>query len=370
MVASIDEQAPRRHIRVVDYDPGWPEAFEREAAALRGILGDHVVAIHHIGSTAISNMPAKPIIDLMVVVRDIEAVDRHNDEMRARGYTPQGTFGIVGRRFFYRGPDWARTHHVHVYGLGHPRIASHLDFRDYVASHPDDAAAYARVKREAARVYSHDIEGYMAAKDNLIGGIDARALAWRRAWFVTHPDVVIDPAVPVPEWPLSARGRERMTRLLDAHWIGRVRAIYASTERKAMDGAEILARGLGIDYETREALGENDRSSTEYLPRDAFLLAAYQFLARPDESVQGWETARHAQGRIVAAVERILAADETRGDIVIVSHGGVGTLLYCHLLGEPIRQDLGPGAPNGGAYFSFDIETRAVLYGWRLIDEA
>jgi len=159
-----------------------------------------------------------------------------------------------------------------------------------------------------------------------------------------------------------------MRRLLDEPWIGRVGAIYCSTERKAIDGADILAEGLGIGYQKVEALGENDRSSTGYLPHAEFVATARRFLRQPDESVRGWETARHAQARIVRALDDIVARDEGVGDIAIVFHGGVGTLLYCHLRGAPIRLDLAPGVPHGGALFCLDAETRAILHGWRPID--
>ena len=86
-------------------------------------------------------------------------------------------------------------------------------------------------------------------------------------YVTTHPDVTIDSAVPVPRWPLSARGRVRMKRLVAQPWIEGISAICCSTEQKAVDGAEILARYLGIGYEMVEELGEIDRSATGYLPQ-------------------------------------------------------------------------------------------------------
>ena len=79
-------------------------------------------------------------------------------------------------------------------------------------------------------------------------------------YFITHPDVVIDPATPVLQWPLSERGRVRMLKMLENQWISRVGAIYCSTEQKAMDGAAIISEVLGIPYTTISELGENDRS--------------------------------------------------------------------------------------------------------------
>ena len=98
------------------------------------------------------------------------------------------------------------------------------------------------------------------------------------------------------------------------------------------------------------------------LPPDVFEATADRFFAEPDRSVDGWETARAAQARIVAAVEQVLAAAPP-GDVAIVSHGGVGTLLLCALSGSPITREL--DQPGQGHWFAFERESRRVLHGWR-----
>ncbi|WP_372622796.1 histidine phosphatase family protein [Falsiroseomonas sp.] len=188
-------------------------------------------------------------------------------------------------------------------------------------------------------------------------------------YFVTHPDVLIDPSVPVADWPLSPRGRERMARALALPWVGRVGAVWCSTERKARDGAEILAGHLGLPVQVLTELGENDRSATGYLPKAEFEAVADEFFARPHESVRGWERAVDAQRRIVGAVEKVLDASAGgKGDVAIVAHGGVGTLLLCHLRGDPIGRTHDQPPNNGGNYFAFDAATRRVHHGWRAID--
>ena len=97
-----------RKIVVVDYHPEWAEAFEREAARIAEVLGENMVAIHHIGSTSVPGLCAKPIIDIMPVVRDIGAVDGCNAGFVALGYTPMGEFGIPGRRYFHKAATSAR----------------------------------------------------------------------------------------------------------------------------------------------------------------------------------------------------------------------------------------------------------------------
>jgi broad specificity phosphatase PhoE len=144
--------------------------------------------------------------------------------------------------------------------------------------------------------------------------------------------------------------------------------VFSSAERKATDLAQVLADHLGISPVIIDALGENDRSATGYLPKDEFEAMADAFFARPQESVRGWERAIDAQYRIVTAVDHTLSVAPAEGDVAIVSHGGVGALLLCHLKGSAIsRADDQPGH-GGGNVFSFDAATRTLLSGWRRIE--
>ena len=188
-------------------------------------------------------------------------------------------------------------------------------------------------------------------------------------YFITHPNVRIDPTIPVPQWPLSERGVERMHKMLKQPWVPTITAIHCSAEQKAIDGAAILADHCAVPYIIDEALGENDRSSTGFLPPAEFESVADQFFANPDESIRGWETARSAQARIVRAVDAVLAEDTTIGAVAIVAHGGVGALLLCHLAGYPIDRRHDQPNTGGGNYIVFTAETRTLVHGWRLIDQ-
>jgi broad specificity phosphatase PhoE len=189
---------------------------------------------------------------------------------------------------------------------------------------------------------------------------------------ITHLDVVIDPAVPVADWPLHKRGRARMRKMTAHPWTSGVRRIFASSERKARDRAEVLAAALSLaGYSVVDDLGENDRSATGYLPKQEFEATADAFYARPEESVCGWERAADAQVRIVRAVDRIMSQTPADGDVAIVGHGGTGTLLYCHLAGLPIDRRYDQPATNGGNWFAFDRASRKLLRdGWQSIDAA
>ena len=143
-----------RKIVVVDYRPEWAEAFQREAARIAKVLGENMVAIHHIGSTSVPGLCAKPIIDIMPVVRDIGAVDECNEGFIALGYTPMGEFGIPGRRYFHKGGD-ERTHHVHVFAEENKEaIERHLAVPAYLRAHADEARAYGELKKGAGRALS------------------------------------------------------------------------------------------------------------------------------------------------------------------------------------------------------------------------
>lgn len=188
--------------------------------------------------------------------------------------------------------------------------------------------------------------------------------------FITHPEVVIDPTIPVPDWPLSPVGRERMRRaVLEQPWFRDVRALFSSAERKARDAAAIIAEHLCLQPIVIQGLGENDRSATGYLPRREFEAVADEFFARPEESVRGWERAADAQCRIVAAVEQAVALAPAEGDSAILSHGAVGALLLCHLRGVPIARTEDQPGDGGGCVYSFDAASRRLLCGWRQIED-
>jgi broad specificity phosphatase PhoE len=186
--------------------------------------------------------------------------------------------------------------------------------------------------------------------------------------FLTHPEVVIDPDRPVPEWPLNAIGRARMEHFADLLADRDISAVHASAERKAMDGAAIVAERFGLSYATHEDLGENDRSSTGFIAPPEFWEVVGEFFARPHESIRGWERAIDAQTRIVNAVRRILREDKTSGDIVVVSHGGVGCLLMAHLQQVEIGRESRPSHPGGGCFIVIDRGTFTLTQDWRAIE--
>ena len=184
--------------------------------------------------------------------------------------------------------------------------------------------------------------------------------------YITHPQVEIDLSTPVARWGLNALGRERAARLAAQPWLANIRRIVCSSETKALETARILGAQLGLEPEVRSATGENDRTATGPLPAAEFEQLADRFFAEPDVSVRGWERACDAQRRIADQLADLLRSGDER-EIVVVGHGGVGTLWYCHLLGVPI--DRRYDQPSQGHYLSVDLASARPLHGWRRIEE-
>lgn len=166
-----------RRVEVTPYNEKWPLMYMAEEAKLKHILGGNIVAIYHIGSTSVPSVKAKPIIDIMPVVKDINLVDRFNEEMREFDYEPMGEFGMIGRRYFHKGKK-TRTHHVHIFQDGSPDIERHLAFRDYLREHSDVSDRYGALKEKLAKQFPNDMDSYINGKDALVKEIEAQALEW------------------------------------------------------------------------------------------------------------------------------------------------------------------------------------------------
>jgi GrpB-like predicted nucleotidyltransferase (UPF0157 family)/ribosomal protein S18 acetylase RimI-like enzyme len=180
----IVDRGLQRYVEVVAHDPHWREQFEIEAARLRPLFGPELIALHHIGSTAIQGIYAKPIIDMLPEVRDITRVDGLNLALAELGYAAKGEHGIPGRRFFRKGlfhqAGEQRTHHLHTFQTGNPEIARHVDFCAYLNAHPAAAQQYGTLKQELASRFATNILRYNEGKTALIRQLDEQAKAWRK----------------------------------------------------------------------------------------------------------------------------------------------------------------------------------------------
>lgn len=169
-------------VSLVDHDPSWIGLAAAHADQLR-VLGDLLLDVHHIGSTAIPGLMAKPIIDLLPVVTSLAALDRQMWRIEALGYECHGEYGIPGRRFCALPGVDTRLVHLHFFETGSDQIRHNIAFRDYIRAHPDVAQAYAREKCRARDLHAGNSHGYTAEKSAWVRATAADA----HAWFANQP---------------------------------------------------------------------------------------------------------------------------------------------------------------------------------------
>ncbi len=157
----------------------WSRDYEIESVKVTDAIGPALNTLHHIGSTAIPGIHAKPIIDILADVTSLESLDQRQQEMVALGYEALGEFGIPGRRYFRKNDSTGmRTHQIHAFAHQSPHIVRHLAFRDYLIAHPDAAQAYGELKRRLIQTCNGDIDAYMNGKDAFIKDTERKALSW------------------------------------------------------------------------------------------------------------------------------------------------------------------------------------------------
>lgn len=163
---------------ILPWTEEWEKSYKKEAKILKATFKDEIVDIFHIGSTSIPTIGyAKPIIDILIVVKDIEKVDLYNEKMKELGYEPRGENGISGRRYFPKGQD-NRTHHVHIYQIGHENIEKHLSFKEYMIKHPDDAKKYGELKTKLAKQFPDNTHQYQKGKEAFVNKMVEKSLEW------------------------------------------------------------------------------------------------------------------------------------------------------------------------------------------------
>ena len=167
-------------VTVVRYDPAWPDLYERERALIADALGNLALAIEHVGSTAVPDLGAKSIIDMMIGLRDLADHERCLPPLRDAGYEHKGELDIPGRHYFSKPVRGPRTHQIHMVELGCDFWQRHILFRDYLREHPQEARDYYDLKVRLADRFGTDRLGYNEAKTAFIESVLARARAAAR----------------------------------------------------------------------------------------------------------------------------------------------------------------------------------------------
>lgn len=159
----------RGTVRLEEYNPEWADMFEQEKKLLRETFGDRIIAIEHIGSTAIPAIPAKPIIDINVAITSLNDIGEFITKLQELGYEyiPERRFS--DRQFFPKGPSEKRTHHLNLVEINSATgWKNQLLFRDYLRTHPAVRDEYAALKRELAEKYADNRDEYTERKGNFV----------------------------------------------------------------------------------------------------------------------------------------------------------------------------------------------------------
>lgn len=167
-----------RIIKVVPHQASWQRDFDIEKPLLSVTLQSLQPRIHHIGSTSVPGLAAKPVIDILIEVNSLTALDKFNANMRELHYQPRGEYGITGRRYYQKGGD-NRSHQIHAFEKGSADIVRHLAFRDYLIQHPAIAAEYAELKHKGTQACNNGIADYCAYKNDFIQRHQRLALTWQ-----------------------------------------------------------------------------------------------------------------------------------------------------------------------------------------------
>lgn len=156
----------------------WNKLYEEEAKRLKDIFQEQLIQIYHIGSTAIPTIGyAKPIIDIVIGLSNIEMAAFFDEEMCNLGYEIRGDNGIKDRCYYTKGGH-NRSHHVHIYHAGHENINKHLRFKYYLMNHPEQARKYGQLKLELSTKFPNDTSSYQQAKEIFMREVMEEALEW------------------------------------------------------------------------------------------------------------------------------------------------------------------------------------------------
>lgn len=170
-------------VELLPYSPGWKQAAQAESLRLVQALANNIVAIHHIGSTAVPGIHAKPIVDLLPVVRSVSKLDEQQAVLKQLGYQYWGEYGIAGRRYctLDEAATGARKFQLNCFEVDSPQIERHLAFRDYLRANPAKAQEYDAEKHRCRALHPDDSHAYSAAKAEWITAQLVAALACFRA---------------------------------------------------------------------------------------------------------------------------------------------------------------------------------------------
>ena len=162
-------------VKLVDYDKKWQEDYKDEEKLLKKVLKDQIIEIHHIGSTSIPGLQAKPVIDILIVIKDLNEIDKIENKLKEYNYENRGQQGVEDRYFFAKGPEDARTHYIHFTEPNSATYYNQVYFKRYLIEHPEYITKYCELKKELACKYADERPKYTKGKNDFITDVIKKA---------------------------------------------------------------------------------------------------------------------------------------------------------------------------------------------------
>lgn len=164
----------RGTVKLVPHNPEWDELFQSEKKKLLGVMGEIVIDIQHVGSTALPTISAKPVIDIAVLVKSLKEVEKYVEKIEVLGYQKKQE-NRPERLFFTKGPEENRIIYLHIGDESTDYIKDMINFRDYLIQNPTEAKRYAELKAGLAKKFADNREPYTAAKEKFVQEVVERA---------------------------------------------------------------------------------------------------------------------------------------------------------------------------------------------------
>jgi GrpB-like predicted nucleotidyltransferase (UPF0157 family) len=167
-----------KRIELKKYNPNWSEIYKTEISSIKKVFQDELMLHEHVGSTALANVPAVPVIDIVLGVQDVDKVNVYNKQMEALGYQAKGEYGVKGRRFFIKKKGAARFCEISVFTSNSEKLWFHLNLQRYMQKFPEVAQKYAETKINLAKKFAHDMRKYLRGKKKFITSIETKVNEW------------------------------------------------------------------------------------------------------------------------------------------------------------------------------------------------
>ncbi len=158
-------------VELEEYNSNWKNEYEREEKLLKEVLGNRIIEIHHIGSTSIEGLKAKPVIDILIVINNLDEITEIEELLKPYDYDNRGPQGVSDRFFFAKGPEDARTHYIHFTTPNSNTYYNQVYFKRYLTNHPEYIKKYCELKQELAEKYADERPKYTAGKNEFITNV-------------------------------------------------------------------------------------------------------------------------------------------------------------------------------------------------------